>query len=201
MTRVTEEQVLRALETVTDFDRGADVVSLGMISGLVIEDGEVRFVIEVAAEDGAAKKPLRAACVAAVRALPGVESVSAVLTNRVEAEPVSEPGTDVADTKADGFKESVIEALRTVYDPEIPVSIYDLGLVYRIDVDGERNVAIEMTLTAPGCPVAGSLPGEVEERVRQTVSEVGDVQVNLVWDPPWTTDRMSEAARLELGFM
>ena len=200
MTRVTEERVLRVLETVTDFDHGADVVSLGMISGLAIEDGEVRFAIEVEAQDGATKKPLRAACVAAVRALPGVESVTAVLTNRGDAAAAPKPRTDVSDANADGLKESVIEALRTVYDPEIPVSIYDLGLVYRIDVDGDHNVAIEMTLTAPGCPVAGSLPGEVEERVRQTVPEVGDVQVNLVWDPPWTMDRMSEAARLELGF-
>lgn len=93
----------------------------------------------------------------------------------------------------------VIEMLRTVYDPEIPVNIYELGLIYEIDVDEYGVVDIEMTLTSPACPVAGSLPGEVEAKVRQ-VEGVTDVHVQLVWEPPWSMDRMSEEARLELGF-
>lgn len=93
----------------------------------------------------------------------------------------------------------VIDALRTVYDPEIPVNIYDLGLVYGLDVDDESgHVAIRMTLTAPGCPVAQTFPSVVEESVMD-VAGVNAVDVELVWDPPWTRARMSEAARLELG--
>jgi FeS assembly SUF system protein len=94
----------------------------------------------------------------------------------------------------------VIDALCTVYDPEIPVNIYELGLIYDLDVSPDGTVKIDMTLTSPACPVAGSLPGEVEAKVRE-VSGVEDVSVELVWDPPWTPDRMTEAARLELGFM
>lgn len=93
----------------------------------------------------------------------------------------------------------VIEALRLVYDPEIPVNIYELGLIYDIDVDTHGFVDIEMTLTSPACPVAGTLPGEVEAKVRQ-VEGVSNVHVELVWEPPWSMDRMSEEAKLELGF-
>jgi len=93
----------------------------------------------------------------------------------------------------------VIEALRLVYDPEIPVNIYELGLIYDIDVDAQGFVDIEMTLTSPACPVAGTLPGEVEAKVRQ-VEGVSNVHVELVWEPPWSMDRMSEEAKLELGF-
>ncbi len=93
----------------------------------------------------------------------------------------------------------VIEALRLVYDPEIPVNIYELGLIYDIDVDAHGFVDIEMTLTSPACPVAGTLPGEVEAKVRQ-VEGVVNVHVELVWEPPWSMDRMSEEAKLELGF-
>lgn len=93
----------------------------------------------------------------------------------------------------------VIEALRLVYDPEIPVNIYELGLIYDIDVDEYGAVDVEMTLTSPACPVAGSLPGEVENKIRQ-VEGVTDVHVELVWEPPWSFDRMSEEAKLELGF-
>ena len=94
----------------------------------------------------------------------------------------------------------IIEAISTVYDPEIPVNIYELGLIYDLHVTADNCVRIEMTLTSPACPVAGSLPGDVEARVRE-VEGVRDVALELVWDPPWTPDRMSEAARLELGFM
>lgn len=93
----------------------------------------------------------------------------------------------------------VIEALRNVYDPEIPVNIYELGLIYEIDVDEFGVVLIRMTLTSPACPVAGSLPGDVE-RMARSVEGVADVRVELVWEPSWSMDMMSEEARLELGF-
>ena len=94
----------------------------------------------------------------------------------------------------------VIEAISSVFDPEIPVNIYELGLIYDIQIDGMSDVKINMTLTSPACPVAGSLPGDVQ-RVVEVVDGVRGVDVELVWEPPWTPDRMSEAARLELGFM
>ena len=93
----------------------------------------------------------------------------------------------------------IVAALREVYDPEIPVNIYDLGLIYRIDCDDMGVVEIDMTLTAPGCPVAQTFPGTVEAAV-QNVEGVATAEVELVWEPPWTPDRMSEAAKLELGF-
>ena len=94
--------------------------------------------------------------------------------------------------------ERVIAGVREVYDPEIPLNIYDLGLIYRVDIDGESQVQIDMSLTSPMCPVAGSLPGEVETAARG-VEGVAEVVVDLVWDPPWGPEVMSEAARLELG--
>ncbi|MDA0653737.1 MAG: SUF system Fe-S cluster assembly protein [Proteobacteria bacterium] len=94
----------------------------------------------------------------------------------------------------------IIEAISTIFDPEIPVNIYELGLIYDLSITADNCVRVEMTLTSPACPVAGSLPGEVEQKVRE-VDDVQDVALELVWDPPWTPDRMSEAARLELGFM
>ena len=98
------------------------------------------------------------------------------------------------------LQERVIDALRGVFDPEIPVNVYELGLVYDIDIDAENDVEITMPLTAPNCPAAGAIPADVEAKVR-LVEGVRDVKVNLVFEPPWTQDRMSEAARLELGFM
>ena len=92
----------------------------------------------------------------------------------------------------------MIAGVREVYDPEIPLNIYDLGLIYRVDIDEESQVKIDMTLTSPMCPVAGSLPGEVEMAARG-VEGVGEVVVDLVWEPPWGPEVMSEAARLELG--
>jgi len=94
----------------------------------------------------------------------------------------------------------LLEALRGVYDPEIPVNIYDLGLIYRLDVDEEGVVLVEMTLTSPACPVAGSLPHEVGRAV-DAVPGVTDATVRLVWSPPWTQERMSEEALLELGML
>ena len=95
---------------------------------------------------------------------------------------------------------SLVEACRTVYDPEIPVNIYDLGLIYTIDVSDENEVNITMTLTAPGCPVAGEMPGWVADAI-EPVAGVKQVDVALVWEPPWGMDMMSDEARLELGFM
>ena len=94
----------------------------------------------------------------------------------------------------------VIAALRTVFDPEIPVNIYDLGLIYELDVASDGDVDIHMTLTAPGCPVAQTFPGTVAAAV-QLVEGVSDVHVELVWDPPWSAAKMSEAARLQLGMI
>ena len=96
------------------------------------------------------------------------------------------------------IKPAVIEVLQTIFDPEIPVNIYELGLIYDIIVDAEAVVAVKMTLTAPACPAAQTLPVEVEQRVRG-VAGVSDVRVEIVWDPPWDKDRMSDVAKLALG--
>ncbi len=96
------------------------------------------------------------------------------------------------------LKEEVIEMLKTIYDPEIPVNIYELGLIYDIEVTEDFDVNIKMTLTAPGCPVAQSFPGDIEAKIA-TIPGVNQVHVELVWDPPWTKDMMSEAAQLQLG--
>ena len=96
--------------------------------------------------------------------------------------------------------ESVVDACRTVYDPEIPVNIYDLGLIYTIDINPENEIKVIMSLTAPGCPVAGEMPGWVEGAVRG-VEGVEDVTVNMVFEPPWTPERMSDEAKLELGWL
>jgi FeS assembly SUF system protein len=96
------------------------------------------------------------------------------------------------------LKPAVIEAICTIFDPEIPVNIYELGLIYGIDIDAENRVQIRMTLTAPACPSAQSLPIEVEHKVRE-IPGVKDVSVEVVWEPAWTTDRMSDEAKLQLG--
>jgi FeS assembly SUF system protein len=97
-------------------------------------------------------------------------------------------------------KQSIINVLKTVFDPEIPVNIYDLGLIYEVNVFADGNVEIVMTLTSPNCPAAGSLPGEVEEKAK-AVSGVKDVTLELVFEPSWNQEMMSEEAKLELGFM
>jgi FeS assembly SUF system protein len=98
----------------------------------------------------------------------------------------------------DDIKNKVIEEIKKIYDPEIPVNIYELGLIYKIDIDEKNNVNIDMTLTSPNCPVAESLPNDVKEKVKK-VEGVSDVKLELVWEPPWTNDKMSEAAKLELN--
>lgn len=100
--------------------------------------------------------------------------------------------------QAEAAKSEIIEAIRTVYDPELPVNVYDLGLIYQIDVDEDGAANIQMTLTTPACPVAGSLPGDVQKRVA-AIPGITDVNVELVWDPPWSPERMSDAARLQLN--
>ena len=96
------------------------------------------------------------------------------------------------------LEQRIIDALKEIYDPEIPVNIYDLGLIYTINIDEEDNVAIEMTLTAPGCPVAQTFPLTISDTIRD-VEGVNDVKVEVVWDPPWSVDRMTEAAKIQLG--
>jgi len=98
------------------------------------------------------------------------------------------------------LENKIVEALKTIYDPEIPVDVYELGLIYEVKIDSENNVSIEMTLTSPNCPVAESLPKEVEEKVAK-VDGVKSSKVEIVFDPPWDKDMMSEEAKLELGFL
>lgn len=101
---------------------------------------------------------------------------------------------------ANPVRENVIAALRTIFDPEIPVNIYDLGLIYDLDLDEEGKVFIRMTLTAPACPVAETFPGTVESRLYE-VPGVTEVRVELVWDPPWSREKLSEEAKLQLGLL
>jgi FeS assembly SUF system protein len=103
-------------------------------------------------------------------------------------------------SEVDALGERVIDVLRTVYDPEIPVNIFELGLIYKVDIDDDNHVRIDMTLTSPACPVAGSLPGEVETKVGE-IEGVGGATVELVWDPPWNPSMMTEEAQLELGII
>jgi FeS assembly SUF system protein len=114
------------------------------------------------------------------------------LAEKPQAVSAAEPGGDLY--------EAVIDALKEIYDPEIPVNIYDLGLIYAVEVSDEASVNVTMTLTTPHCPVAESMPGEVELRVA-SVPGVRDCDVNLVWDPPWDMAKMSDEARLELGML
>jgi FeS assembly SUF system protein len=135
---------------------------------------------------------------------PAETTASAATAEAVE--PAGPIGPQVLDADPTRFVErkliegKVIEALREVYDPEIPLNIYELGLIYEVKVEADNSVQIKMTLTAPACPVAGSLPGEVERKV-ESIPEVKSATVELVWEPPWSRDRMSEAALLTLGML
>lgn len=119
--------------------------------------------------------------------LGGVEAIPSEVSKRMPFNP-------------EALRELIIAALRAVYDPEIPVNIYDLGLIYRIGISARGEVAIDMTLTAPACPVAGMMPVMVQEAVER-VEGVGSVSVELVWDPPWSPEHMTEEARLQLGLL
>lgn len=119
------------------------------------------------------------------------------------AEPAKPPvggGSSIPADELTRITADIVRGLKSVYDPEIPVDIYELGLIYKVDLSDERLLTIDMTLTAPGCPVAGEMPGWVEQAVRG-IEGVEDVKVNMVFDPPWTPDRMSDEAKLELGYL
>jgi FeS assembly SUF system protein len=132
------------------------------------------------------------------------ESAPAAEAAAPSAAPASDPAAETKRTP-DGpletglLREQVIGQLRTVFDPEIPVNIYELGLVYKIDVDADGNVKVEMTLTSPACPSAAEIPLDVRRKV-ESIEGVKSVDVEIVWDPPWTMEFMSEAARVQLGF-
>jgi FeS assembly SUF system protein len=127
---------------------------------------------------------------------PPQAAPEAPLPGATQATPV--PGSALSQEELERLSHQIIGALKTVYDPEIPSDIYELGLIYKIDVDDDRNVELDMTLTAPGCPVAGEMPGWVENAVA-SVEGVGQVKVNLVFDPPWNVERMSDEAKLALN--
>ncbi|MEG3123167.1 SUF system Fe-S cluster assembly protein [Sphingomonas sp. GB1N7] len=143
-----------------------------------------------------------------------VDSVTAPPKARVESVPetferkrdylegflAQKPAGDAPGEPGGALYEAVVEALKEIYDPEIPVNIYDLGLIYGVDVTGEGHAVVTMTLTTPNCPVAESMPMEVELRVG-AVPGVGSSEVNLVWDPPWDPQKMSDEAKLELGML
>ena len=116
-----------------------------------------------------------------------------------EDAPQATQGSAIPQAELARLTDDIIAALKTVYDPEIPSDIYELGLVYRIDIEDDRLVKIDMTLTAPGCPVAGEMPGWVENAV-SSVEGVSGVEVKLTFDPPWTPDRMSEEAQVAVGW-
>ncbi|MAM96124.1 SUF system Fe-S cluster assembly protein [Parvibaculum sp.] len=110
----------------------------------------------------------------------------------------TESASAIPPEELEQLTDDIIAAMKTVYDPEIPVDIYELGLIYKVDISDDRDVLIDMTLTAPGCPVAGTMPIMVEDAVR-TVEGVGDVRVNMTFDPPWDPSRMSDEARVALN--
>ena len=127
---------------------------------------------------------------------PAPPNVAPTLTADDQA--ASTPLSPIEKIQVDAVRSLIVEVIRTVHDPEIPVNIYEMGLIYNIDVTPAGVVAIKMTLTSPACPVAGTLPIEVEEKVKG-VDGVSACKVDIVWDPTWTPDLMSEAAKLELG--
>jgi FeS assembly SUF system protein len=102
--------------------------------------------------------------------------------------------------KKQDLENTIVDVLKTIYDPEIPVDIYELGLIYEVKIDAENNVEVDMTLTSPNCPVAETMPKEVEDKVA-AIEGVLSSKINIVWDPTWDKDMMSEAAKLELGFL
>ncbi|PHS69639.1 MAG: SUF system Fe-S cluster assembly protein [Alcanivorax sp.] len=126
------------------------------------------------------------------------ETASQNVIDADEEKALAEPVSAIPADELARLTDDLIGAIKTVYDPEIPVDVYELGLIYRIDVSDDRDVVVDMTLTAPGCPVAGEMPGWVADAVR-SVEGIGDVEVNLVFDPPWDPGRMSDEARVALN--
>ena len=125
---------------------------------------------------------------------------SATVQNQPESVSPDVAAAPVTAADAEALRERIVETLRSIYDPEIPVNIYEIGLIYSVDIDPTNAVNIQMTLTSPACPAAGTLPGEVEDKTRR-VEGVTDVKVDLVWDPTWTPAMMSETAKLQLGML
>lgn len=155
------------------------------------------FVAAPAPNDSVVEKPPRARVSDAVEAEEPAQKrtrdyLDGFLHQKPEEGAVGGPGSDL--------QQAVIDALKEIYDPEIPVNIYDLGLIYGVEVDDEADATIQMTLTTPHCPVAETMPGEVELRAA-SVPGIRDAEVNLVWDPPWSPEKMSDEARLELGML
>lgn len=131
---------------------------------------------------------------------PNVEASSEPANTAVTERPASAALSATEHGDGASIQDKVVEALTSVFDPEIPVNIYELGLIYDVDVAQDGEVTVTMTLTAPNCPVAGSLPGEVQDKIA-AIPGVAKAHVNLVWEPAWTPERMSEAAKLELGWL
>jgi FeS assembly SUF system protein len=135
--------------------------------------------------------------------VPEMDSAATAEADVPAAGPVapraSVEGSAIPPEELERLSNDIVAALKTVFDPEIPADIYELGLIYRIDIDDDRNIAIDMTLTAPACPVAGEMPGWVENAVR-SVPGVGHVDVKMVFDPPWSTERMSDEAKVALNW-
>ncbi|MEM0907698.1 MAG: SUF system Fe-S cluster assembly protein [Pseudomonadota bacterium] len=119
------------------------------------------------------------------------------IADNATLETTDEDVSSIPEEELDRITHDIIAALKTVYDPEIPVDIYELGLIYQVDIEDDRSIRVDMTLTAPGCPVAGEMPGWVENAIG-TVEGVGMVTVNMVFDPPWDPSRMSDEARVAL---
>ncbi|MEO0462525.1 MAG: SUF system Fe-S cluster assembly protein [Pseudomonadota bacterium] len=162
------------------------------------------FVAAPAPNDELAQKPPRARVSDAI----DEEEASASPQPRPEARQrdyldgflAATPAPEGAGGAGGELQQAVVDALKEIYDPEIPVNIYDLGLIYGVDVDDESDVTVTMTLTTPHCPVAETMPGEVELRAA-SVPGIRDAEVDLVWDPPWSPEKMSDEARLELGML
>lgn len=129
-----------------------------------------------------------------------VDTIDVASSQATPEQPSAEAGSAIPQAELNRLTDDIIAAFKTVYDPEIPVDIYELGLIYRVDIDDNRKVDIDMTLTAPGCPVAGDMPGWIENAAR-TVDGVKDVEVRLTFDPPWDPSRMSDEARLALNML
>ena len=127
-------------------------------------------------------------------ARPGAEGVSEATPNRPEF-----GATTIPPEELDKLTEGIVAALKTVYDPEIPADIYELGLIYKVDIDDSRHVAVDMTLTAPGCPVAGEMPVWVEDAVA-SVPGISGAKATIVFDPPWSPERMSDEAKVAVGW-
>ncbi|WP_196489993.1 SUF system Fe-S cluster assembly protein [Erythrobacter donghaensis] len=144
--------------------------------------------------DSSAEKPPRA------RVEDAIDTEGPRTRDYLDGFLAAKPAPDAVGGEGSDLQAAVIEALREIFDPEIPVNIYDLGLIYGVEVDDNADATVTMTLTTPHCPVAESMPGEVELRV-SSVPGIRDAEVNLVWDPPWGPHKMSDEARLELGML